>query len=201
MEIFLKILNYVVLILTTIVCSIICINDVHKREIENWMNGLLFGCGLLNLVFLSAGGLENPGTFNYLYLIFGGIMFLVFFGIPSLIFAICHGEKTIGGGDVKLLGACGIFLASMNHIFHYCFYMLIASILVWALAKILDKKTMPGGPIYTLPLIITLSVCNFSWLFGLIYSICFVIGNNLLFFILAKLGKVKIFEGEANQEE
>lgn len=201
-----EIILYVLIALTAIMCGIICINDVHKREIENWMNGILAGLGFLYTSFHCFVNLSDsasvPSGWNffiqggYLYALMPVSLSAVFFFSTFLLFA-RKGEDQVGGGDVKLLGACGLFLIDPTHAFWFIVSMAVFSLAMFILAKIIKKKTMPGGPVYCLPIIIAIIFGQqFQWPFAILLILAFVVLVCATFAILKAFKIVDFYKGE-----
>ncbi|MFS0723692.1 prepilin peptidase [Paenibacillus sp. 1P07SE] len=72
-------------------------HDIRTREIPNWLPLALVGSGLLQLQLVSA------------------LLGLLATSLPYLLAAVITGGK-IGGGDIKLMAACGFVLGPVGGI-------------------------------------------------------------------------------------
>lgn len=100
MESFLNIIFVVLLV-------VVSVNDIQKMEIPNRLNLTIFLLGLARLIML---------VVYYDWKVCGavaldGIVGLCIVSIPLAVVAIVT-KGAIGGGDIKLVGACGFYLGS-----------------------------------------------------------------------------------------
>lgn len=81
--------------LFTLLLFIASFHDIRTREIPNWLPIALIGSGLLQFQPIQA------------------LLGLVAAGLPYLLAAVVTDEK-IGGGDIKLMAACGFVLGPLG---------------------------------------------------------------------------------------
>lgn len=82
-------------LLFTSLLVIASIHDIRTREVPNWLPLALIGSGLLQLQLIPA------------------LIGLVSTGLPYLLAAVITNGK-IGGGDMKLMAACGFVLGPIG---------------------------------------------------------------------------------------
>ena len=143
------------LILTPMLLSVTVI-DYKLQIIPNRLNLSLFEIGL---VFSFIYGMSNPAiTINMLLGMFvGGGIFL---GI-TLLGGLVYGKEAMGLGDVKLMGALGLYFGVANIILIALVSFLIGAILSIILLVTRIKKTdeyIPFGPFIVIGAFITIFV-------------------------------------------
>lgn len=143
------------LILTPMLLSVTVI-DYKLQIIPNRLNLSLFEIGL---VFSFIYGISNPAiTINMLLGMFvGGGIFL---GI-TLLGGLVYGKEAMGLGDVKLMGALGLYFGVANIILIALVSFLIGAILSIILLVTRIKKTdeyIPFGPFIVIATFITIFV-------------------------------------------
>ena len=143
------------LILTPMLLSVTVI-DYKLQIIPNRLNLSLFEIGL---VFSFIYGMSNPAiTINMLLGMFvGGGIFL---GI-TLLGGLVYGKEAMGLGDVKLMGALGLYFGVANIILIALVSFLIGAILSIILLVTRIKKTdeyIPFGPFIVIATFITIFV-------------------------------------------
>ena len=154
-------------ILTPMLLSVFVI-DYQKQIIPNRLNLTLFEIGL---VFTFIYGFTNYNlAINMLLgaLVGGGIFLLI-----TLIGGLIAGKEAMGFGDVKLMGALGLYFGAMNIGIVAILSFLIGAILSILLIAFKIKKTsdyIPFGPFIVIAAFIMIFVP-----FGNIISILFTI--------------------------
>ncbi len=143
------------MILTPMLLSTFVI-DYHLQIIPNRLNLTIFEVGL---VFTFLEGMINFNVaMNYLLgmLVGGGIFLLI-----TLIGGLIAGKEAMGFGDVKLMGALGLFFGWPNMIIISLISFLIGAILSILLLVTKKKKTseyIPFGPFIVIATFITILV-------------------------------------------
>lgn len=143
------------MILTPMLLSTFVI-DYHLQIIPNRLNLTIFEVGL---VFTFLEGMINFNVaMNYLLgmLVGGGIFLLI-----TLIGGLIAGKEAMGFGDVKLMGALGLFFGWTNMIIISLISFLIGAILSILLLVTKKKKTneyIPFGPFIVIATFITILV-------------------------------------------
>ena len=143
------------MILTPMLLSTFVI-DYHLQIIPNRLNLTIFEVGL---VFTFLEGMINFNVaMNYLLgmLVGGGIFLLI-----TLIGGLIAGKEAMGFGDVKLMGALGLFWGWPNMIIISLISFLIGAILSILLLVTKKKKTseyIPFGPFIVIATFITILV-------------------------------------------
>ena len=135
------------LVLTPMLLSAFCI-DLKLQIIPNRLNLTMFEAGLF-FTFLSVILNTNIGinTFidNFLGMLVGGGIFLLI----TLIGGVVAGKEAMGFGDVKLMGALGLFLGWINIIIVSVLAFLFAAIISIGILIFKKKKFneyIPFGP-------------------------------------------------------
>ena len=156
------------LILTPMLISVFVI-DLKLRIIPNRLNLTIFETGLI-LAFL--GGLFNTAiTINMLLgMLAGSVIFVVITLIGKLIL----GKDSIGLGDVKLMGALGLYFGLTNIIAISIVSFFIAAIFSIVLLIIKVKKPdehMSFGPFIVIASVISILV-PFNTIIAILVKIC-----------------------------
>lgn len=124
------------------VCScfiIIFVIDLRHKIIPNKVN--LF----LGIIFLAS----VYTTKSYFYWGIGGIIGIFFPLAVTYVFYLIKGQIGLGGGDIKLWGALGIYLGPEGIVQNIAYSCLIGALFagILMMMKIVDKKTpIPFGP-------------------------------------------------------
>lgn len=103
------------LVLATPWLLTLCVWDVKHRRLPNLLT--LGGAGVCLVAYLGVGGLPMA-----LRALLAGLLCGLFLFLPFLL-------RAAGGGDVKMLFACGI-LAGMGQVMNFLFFMSIAGFLL-----------------------------------------------------------------------
>lgn len=143
------------LILTPMLLSVFVI-DFKLQIIPNRLNLTIFELGF---IFAFLYGLSNVAiTINMLLgMLAGGGIFLLI----TLLGGLFYGKEAMGFGDVKLMGALGLFFGLSNIIIITLLSFLIGAILSIVLLVIKVKKTdeyIPFGPFIVLATFISIYV-------------------------------------------
>lgn len=93
----------------------LCVWDVKHRRLPNVMT--LGGAAVCLIAYLGVGGVSLAGRG-----LLAGFLCALFLFLPFLL-------KAAGGGDVKMLFACGV-LVSMGQVMNFLFFMSIAGFLL-----------------------------------------------------------------------
>ena len=169
-----RLIKYMVLLPMLLSAFII---DYKAQIIPNRLNLTMFECGLV-FTFLSAIFINMNVALNMLLgCLVGGGIFLVITFIGGLI----AGKEAMGFGDVKLMGAMGLYLGAINIIVVAVISFLLGAIISIALLVTKKKKTdeyIPFGPFIVLAAFIVTFV-----------------PFNLLFYILIKIFTLGMFQG------
>ena len=161
------------LILTPMLLSAFII-DYRLQIIPNRLNMTMFEIGII-LMFLAGVFNANIAIDMFLGMLTGAGIFLII----TLIGGLIAGKEAMGFGDVKLMGALGIFFGLVNTISITLMSFLIGAILSIILLATKIKKTdeyIPFGPFIVIatfiamvvPFNIILSVLLFIFSLGLI---------------------------------
>ena len=142
--------------------------DLKEQIIPNRLNLLIFEIGL---VFLFIYGFININiSLNLLLgMLAGGGIFLII----TLIGGLIAGKEAMGMGDVKLMGALGLFFGLQNIVVISVLAFLIGAIISIAIMIIKRKGTdtyIPFGPFIVIASVITIFV-PFSILFTMLMKI------------------------------
>ncbi len=136
-----KLIKY--LILTPMLLSVVVI-DYKLQIIPNRLNLTMFEIGIL-FVFLQGMESTNIAIDGLLGMIVGGGIFLFI----TLIGGLIAGKEAMGLGDVKLMGALGLFFGWVDMLIISVLAFLIGAILSIILIATKKKKTdeyIPFGP-------------------------------------------------------
>ena len=143
------------LLLTPMILSAFII-DYKLQIIPNRLNLTIFEVGLL-FVFLE--GIFNINlAINYLL---GGLAGAGIFLVITLIGGLIAGKEAMGFGDVKFMGALGLFFGWINIICVSVMAFLLAAVISIALIATKVRKTdeyIPFGPFIVIAAIITMIV-------------------------------------------
>lgn len=161
----LDLIKYVILI-PMLACAFYV--DLKEQIIPNRLNLLIFEIGL---VFLFIYGFININiSLNLLLgMLTGGGIFLII----TLIGGLIAGKEAMGMGDVKLMGALGLFFGLQNIVVISVLAFLIGAIISIAIMIIKRKGTdtyIPFGPFIVIASVITIFV-PFSILFTMLMKI------------------------------
>ncbi|MEE3078441.1 MAG: prepilin peptidase [Bdellovibrionota bacterium] len=114
----------------------------------------------LAILFIASSALSRP----YEFWLIGGLVGFLFPLAITYIFYLLKNQVGLGGGDIKLYGALGIFLGPMgvlHNIFMSCMLGSLISIPLLSF-KIIDRKTpVPFGPFIILAAIIQIYFPSF----------------------------------------
>ena len=142
------------LLLPMLLCAFVV--DLKEQIIPNRLNLLMFEIGLV-FVFLHGFININFALNELLGMLAGGGIFLLI----TLIGGLIAGKEAMGMGDVKLMGALGVFFGLANTITITLMSFLIGAILSIILLATKIKKTdeyIPFGPFIVISAIITIFV-------------------------------------------
>lgn len=142
--------------------------DLKEQIIPNRLNLLIFEIGLV-LVFIYGFININISLNLLLGMLAGGGIFLVI----TLIGGLIAGKEAMGMGDVKLMGALGLFFGLQNIIVISVLAFLIGAIVSIVIMIIKRKGTdtyIPFGPFIVISSVITIFV-PFSILFTILMKI------------------------------
>ena len=143
------------LILTPMLLSVVVI-DYKLQIIPNRLNLTMFEIGL---IFVFLYGFLNPAiSINMILgmLVGGGIFLLI-----TLLGGLVYGKEAMGLGDVKLMGALGLYFGFANIIIVALISFLIGAILSILLILLRIKKMdeyIPFGPFIVIGALITIFV-------------------------------------------
>jgi len=152
------------LILTPMLLSTVVI-DYKKQIIPNRLNLVMFEIGIV-IAFLY--GLSNIAI--TIDMLLGMVVGVAIFLIITLIGALFYGKESIGLGDIKFIGALGLYLGLANITVISIIAFLIGAIFGIILLITKRKKTdeyMPFGPFIVIATFITLFVPFETLLFAL----------------------------------
>jgi leader peptidase (prepilin peptidase)/N-methyltransferase len=143
------------LILTPMLMSVVVI-DYKYQIIPNRLNLTMFEIGL---VFAFLYGISNVAIFINMIcgMLAGGGIFLLI----TLLGGLVYGKEAMGLGDVKLMGALGLYFGLANIIIVALLSFLIGAILSIVLLVTRIKKTdeyIPFGPFIVIGALITIFV-------------------------------------------
>lgn len=156
------------LILTPMLLSVFAI-DFKLQIIPNRLNLTIFELGLI--IAFSYGWSNIAITINMLLgMLAGGGIFLLIAVISKFIF----GKDSVGFGDVKLMGALGLFFGLANIVLISIISFIISAILsiVWLLTKTKKiNESISFGPFIVIGCIITVFV-PFNTILNVLLEIC-----------------------------
>ncbi len=161
----LELMKYV-LLLPMLLCAFVV--DLKEQIIPNRLNLLIFEVGL---VFVVLQGFTNINI--ALNMLLGMIVGAGIFLLITLLGGIIAGKEAMGMGDVKLMGALGLFLGMQNIIVISVLSFLIGAIvsIIYMIIKRTSTDTyIPFGPFIVISTIITIFV-PFSILFTILMKI------------------------------
>lgn len=148
-----RLLKY--LILTPMLLSVVII-DYKMQIIPNRLNLTMFEIGII-FVFLQGMESINVAIDGLLGMLVGGGIFLLI----TLIGGIIAGKEAMGFGDVKLMGALGLFFGWIDMLIISALAFLIGAILSIILLATKKKKTneyIPFGPFIVLATFIVMCI-------------------------------------------
>lgn len=154
------------LLLPMLECAFVV--DLKEQIIPNRLNLLMFEIGLV-FVFLYGFTNINISLNMILGMLAGGGIFLAI----TLIGGLIAGKEAMGMGDVKLMGALGLYFGLQNIVVISVLSFLIGAIIsvIYMLAKKKNTDTyIPFGPFIVISSIITIFV-PFSILFNMLMEI------------------------------
>ena len=161
----LDLIKYIIL-LPMLACAFVV--DLKEQIIPNRLNLLMFEVGLV-IVFLHGFTNINISINMLLGMLAGGGIFLLI----TLIGGAIAGKEAMGMGDVKLMGALGLYFGLQNIVVISVMAFLIGAI-VSVIYMIVKKKTgntyIPFGPFIVVSSIIAIFV-PFSTLFNILMEI------------------------------
>lgn len=161
----LDLIKYVILV-PMLICAFVV--DLKEQIIPNRLNLLMFEIGLV-FVFLYGFTNINIALNMLLGMLAGGGIFLII----SLIGGIIAGKEAMGMGDVKLMGALGLYFGLQNIVVISVLAFLIGAIIsiVYMIIKKKNSDTyIPFGPFIVASSIVTVFV-PFSILFTILMKI------------------------------
>lgn len=161
----LDLIKYVILI-PMLACAFYV--DLKEQIIPNRLNLLIFEIGLV-LVFIYGFININISLNLLLGMLAGGGIFLII----TLIGGLIAGKEAMGMGDVKLMGALGLFFGLQNIVVISVLAFLIGAIVSIVIMIIKRKGTdtyIPFGPFIVIASVITIFV-PFSILFTILMKI------------------------------
>lgn len=155
-----------ILLLPMLVCAFVV--DLKEQIIPNRLNLLMFEIGLV-IVFLYGFTNINIAINMLLGMLAGGGIFLLI----TLIGGAIAGKEAMGMGDVKLMGALGLYFGLQNIVVISVMAFLIGAIgsVIYMLVKKKNGDTyIPFGPFIVISAIITIFV-PFNTLFTILMEI------------------------------
>ena len=164
-------LNNIQLIKYTILTPMLIIAlvvDYKYQIIPNRLNMTIFEVGLVS-AFISGLYSMNLMTDALLGMLIGGGVFLII----TLIGGLVAGKEAMGFGDVKFMGALGLFFGRINIIVISLMAFLFAAVIsIFLLATKIKKKSeyIPFGPFIVIACFISM-----------------IVPFNIIFFVLAKI--------------
>lgn len=154
------------LLLPMLLCAFVV--DFKEQIIPNRLNLLIFEVGLI-FVFLQGFSNINIASNMLLGMITGGGIFLII----TLIGGLIAGKEAMGMGDVKLMGALGLFFGMQNIIIVSVLSFLIGAIgsIIFMIVNRKNANTyIPFGPFIVVSSVITIFV-PFDILFTILMKI------------------------------
>lgn len=161
----LDLIKYIIL-LPMLTCAFVV--DLKEQIIPNRLNLLIFEIGLV-ILFLHGFTNINISLNMLLGMIAGGGIFLLI----TLLGGLIAGKEAMGMGDVKLMGALGLFFGLQNIVVISVLAFLIgaiASIIYMITSKKNANTYIPFGPFIVISAIITIFV-PFNILFNILMEI------------------------------
>lgn len=161
----LDLIKYIIL-LPMLTCAFVV--DLKEQIIPNRLNLLIFEIGLV-ILFLHGFTNINISLNMLLGMIAGGGIFLLI----TLLGGLIAGKEAMGMGDVKLMGALGLFFGLQNIVVISVLAFLIgaiASIIYMITSKKNANTYIPFGPFIVISAIITIFV-PFNVLFNILMEI------------------------------
>ena len=162
-------LEIVLLILFSIICLLISINDETKSVIPNCLN-----LGLLGVALLYYFTHLNDNW--YIPLLLSAGVFILFF----VIFLFTK-EGAIGGGDMKMISISLLTISSFEMLYNYVLWFSVFTLLGYLITVFIKKKKhVRCGSYFSLTLISTLFFNKLEILgiayysFGFLFAILFV---------------------------
>lgn len=132
---------YILFISALIALSII---DIKTYEIPLWINISIFILGLVHL------GLDYTNWISYLIGLFA-------ISVPLLLIAIVTKGNGMGGGDIKLMAAAGLFLGGKLIVFAFLLACIIGSVIhVCRMIFFKADRKLAFGPYLSAGMIISL---------------------------------------------
>ena len=154
------------LLLPMILCAFVV--DLKEQIIPNRLNLLIFETGLV-FVFLQGFSNINIALNMLLGMIAGGGIFLFI----TLIGGLIAGKEAMGMGDVKLMGALGLFFGLQNIVLISVMSFLVGAIfsIIYMIINRKNSNTyIPFGPFIVISSIVTIFV-PFTILFNILMKI------------------------------
>lgn len=161
----LNLIKYV-LLLPMLLCAFIV--DFKEQIIPNRLNLLIFETGII-FVFLQGFNNINIASNMLLGMLAGGGIFLLI----TLLGGLIAGKEAMGMGDVKLMGALGLYFGLQNIVAISVLSFLLGSIIsiIYMIVKRKDANTyIPFGPFIVIASIIAIFV-PFDILFYILMKI------------------------------
>lgn len=154
------------LLLPMLLCAFVV--DLKEQIIPNRLNLLIFEIGLV-FVFLHGFNNINIALNMLIGMVVGAAIFLVI----TLLGGLIAGKEAMGMGDVKLMGAIGLYFGLQNIVVISVLAFLIgaiASIIYMIIKRKNANSYIPFGPFIVISSIITIFV-PFSILFNILMEI------------------------------
>lgn len=154
------------LLLPMLLCAFVV--DLKEQIIPNRLNLLIFEIGLV-FVFLHGFNNINIALNMLIGMVIGAAIFLVI----TLLGGLIAGKEAMGMGDVKLMGAIGLYFGLQNIVVISVLAFLIgaiASIIYMIIKRKNANSYIPFGPFIVISSIITIFV-PFSILFNILMEI------------------------------
>lgn len=151
----------ITVIIFVVILLIITIVDLNKMEIPNTLVIVVFVLGIISIFTMPGTSLPSR--------ILG--MFVV--SVPLLLITILV-PGAFGGGDIKLMAACGLFLGTKLTLLSFAFAVLTGGLYgIWLLVmkKKSGKEHFAFGPFLCLGMAVALFIGDrvWDWYAGLLY--------------------------------
>lgn len=131
-------------IITVILISLLVIASVIDRKLMIIPNAVNLSIAAVGIVYLLFGGKTSLKDGFVGFLIGGGILLLL-----GQLACWIWKKEGMGGGDIKLIAACGLFLGTVKTIYALMLAVYLASIVIivlLALKKLKRDQHIPFGP-------------------------------------------------------
>ena len=124
----------------------VSVSDIRSMKIPDRLNGAILVLGAVRRGILFAFGAQAPGAAGGM-LLADGLYGMLAAALPMYLLALA-GPGSLGGGDIKLAAACGVFLGAGGVLWGTAAGMVMAG--VYAAAALLRHKkarsVFPLGP-------------------------------------------------------